>query len=203
MNLVAKSAVRRWMQGPVASLMQVGVTPMQLTVLGFVLSLVAAAFLATGRFGWAAAILTVAGVCDMLDGAVARAGAGETPLGAFLDSTLDRASESALYVGAAWRGLRLWSQGPVGRAEAILPVAALATSLLVSYTRARAEGLGAQCRVGLMERTERVVLLIVAAAVAAFWEPVWGWALAGLTLLNLVTFVQRLLHVSRELRNQG
>lgn len=105
-----------------------------------------------------------------------------------------------MYVGSAWRGLALVREWAGPRWDVTLPVLALASSLLVSYVRARAEGLGADCRVGLMERTERMVLLIAAAIVAVFWEPAWAWALAALSVLNFVTFAQRLAHVGRALR---
>lgn len=200
MNLAVKSWARQLMDPPVRRLVRLGVRADQLTQAGFVFSVAAGFALGSGGHGWAAGLLLASGVCDMLDGGVARAGAGETRLGAFLDSTLDRAGESAVYVGSAWRGVVLVNEWAGTRWEVALPALALATSLLVSYVRARAEGLGADCRVGLMERTERMLLLIVAAVLATRWEAAWAIALALLTALNLVTFVQRIRHVTRELR---
>ena len=200
MNLGVKERARALAAGPARAISGAGITATHLTVTGFLLSVAAAVALARGRYDWTAGLLIVSGLCDTLDGAVARAGAGETRLGAFLDSTLDRAGESAVYVGSAWRGLVLVRDWAGPRWDVTLPVLALASSLLVSYVRARAEGLGAECRVGLMERTERMVLLIAAALAAAFWEPAWAWALAALSVLNFVTFAQRLVHVGRALR---
>jgi len=200
LKLGLKDQVRSWLGGPARALAGAGVTATHLTVTGFGLSVAASVALARGRYDWTAGLLLVSGLCDTLDGAVARAGAGETRLGAFLDSTLDRAGESAVYVGSAWRGLVLVRDWARSRWDVSLPVLALASALLVSYVRARAEGLGAECRVGLMERTERMVLLIVAAVVANAWEPAWAWALAVLSALNFVTFAQRLVYVGRRLR---
>jgi phosphatidylglycerophosphate synthase len=200
LKLDLKERARAILTGPARALAGAGVSATHLTVTGFLLAVAAAVMLARGRYDWTAALLIVSGLCDTLDGAVARAGAGETRLGAFLDSTLDRAGESAVYVGSAWRGLVLVREWAGPRWDVTLPVLALASSLLVSYVRARAEGLGAECRVGLMERTERLVLLIAAALVAVFWEPAWAWALAALSALNFVTFAQRLVHVGRALR---
>lgn len=199
MKLAIKSLARSWMEGPTRMLVKAGVTANHLTVFGFLLSTCAAFALAQGRYEFAAALLAGSGLCDMLDGSVARMGGGETRLGAYLDSTLDRAGEAALYVGSAWRGLALVREWAGTRWEVTLPLLALASALLVSYARARAEGLGAECRVGLMERTERMILQIAALLLAVFWEPAWAWALAILAALNFVTFVQRLVHVGRQL----
>jgi CDP-diacylglycerol--glycerol-3-phosphate 3-phosphatidyltransferase len=198
-NLAIKARARSWMEGPTRLLVRVGITANHLTVTGLALSCIASFELAQGAYGLAAMFLAFAGVCDMLDGSVARAGGGETRLGAFLDSTLDRTGEAALYVGSAWRGLALVRELAGTRWEVSLPLLALASALLVSYARARAEGLGAECRVGLMERTERMVLQIAALVAAHFWEPAWAGALAILVGLNIVTFVQRLIHVGRQL----
>jgi CDP-diacylglycerol--glycerol-3-phosphate 3-phosphatidyltransferase len=144
-----------------------GVRPNHLTVAGFVVTLAAALALvpAGGRaHPWAfvaGATLLVAALLDLLDGAVARAGGTTSAFGAFLDSTLDRAGEAALYTACAvhfaWVGNVTW---------VLLSVAALAASLLVSYTKARAEGLGAPGAVGFWQRSERLVVLIAAALLA-------------------------------------
>ena len=195
MNLAVKGHVRALMDGPTRVLVKAGITADHLTALGCLLSVAAAVVLAVGRYAWAAGLLLGSGLCDMLDGAVARAGKGETRRGAFMDSVLDRVGESALYVGSAWRGLALVRAVAGSRWEVTLPLLALASSLLVSYARARAQGLGAECRVGLMERSERMVLQIAGLVIAIYWEPAWAWALGLLTLLNGVTFLQRIVHV--------
>ena len=199
MNLALKGRVRSWMEGPTRALVRAGITADHLTVLGCVLSVAAAGLLATGRYGWAGVALLGSGLCDMLDGAVARAGRGETRRGAFMDSALDRVGESALYVASLWRGPVFEAGAAAPRWAMLLPALALASSLLVSYARARAQGVGVECRVGLMERGERMVVQIAALFAAAFWEPAWAWALLLLFVLGAWTFAQRVAHVRGEL----
>jgi CDP-diacylglycerol--glycerol-3-phosphate 3-phosphatidyltransferase len=126
----------------------------------------------------------------MLDGTLARLSKMVTPFGAFLDSTLDRASEGVVLAAVAYR---LAAEGR--EIDAGLVVVALLGSFLVSYTRARAEALGLECKVGLMSRPERVVLL----AIGLFFDvlPFVVYILAALTTF---TVVQRVLHTHRQLR---
>jgi len=131
---------------------RLGFRPDWLTGVGFLLNLVAAAAFATASLRWGAAIILVAGLCDILDGQVAREGRTETKFGALLDSTTDRYSEIILYFGI---GTYLMRQGD-WLVSGIL-FFALSGSLMVSYVRARAEGLGEDCKVGFMQRPERLV----------------------------------------------
>lgn len=174
-----------------------GVTADVLTLVGLALHVAAVPLVVTGRFAWAALVFLVAAACDALDGAVARGGVGPTRAGAFLDSTTDRVSELLMYgslVVAFGRGGR-WP-------EAVATLVALGAALLVSYTRARAEALGVACKVGLMSRPERVVVLIAGLALSGVHLAgvslltVAVWALAVLTPL---TVVRRTLHVLRKL----
>jgi CDP-diacylglycerol--glycerol-3-phosphate 3-phosphatidyltransferase len=131
------------------------------------------------------------GLFDALDGAVARESNRMSDFGAFLDSTLDRISEAVVFVGIIF--FYATSDGPYA---ALLAGTAMTFSLLTSYTRARAEGLGIRCEVGLLERASRVVLL------SAF--SILGFLTIGLGLVAagaLVTTVQRILHVRRETRH--
>ena len=132
----------------------------------------------------------LAGLFDALDGDVARASNRMSSFGAFLDSTLDRFSESAVFVGV------IFFFANSGRPyEAMISGFAMTFSLLTSYTRARAEGLGIECQVGLLERAGRVVLLAVASLA--------GFLLVGICLVAggaLVTTFQRILHVRRATR---
>jgi CDP-diacylglycerol--glycerol-3-phosphate 3-phosphatidyltransferase len=187
-----------------------GVRPDHLTYLGLGLSLLAALTLARGDFLAAAFIIGLSGLCDILDGDIARATNGVTTFGAFLDSTLDRVGEGALYAGLAnfyytrSEGAALWLKGtfqgqaswgdPNGRTLAVLSLMVLLLSFLVSYARARAEGLGLECKVGIMERPERMLTLGVGALLGPRFMP---GALGILFLLTLVTVLQRVYHVHR------
>jgi len=168
------------------------ITPNQITVVGAALNLVAAVLVAQDRLLTAGIVFVVASCFDMLDGALARIAQKVTPFGAFLDSTLDRASEGAILVAVAYSFAR---QGhPV---DVALVVVALLGSLLVSYTRARAEALGLECKVGLMSRPERIVLI----AIGLFFN-VLPYVIYILAALTTFTVVQRVVHTYRELRSR-
>lgn len=174
-----------------ARLRHTGITPNALTLLGFGLTLLAAFILATGALRWGALLLLLASLFDMLDGALARAMGRSSKFGAFLDSTLDRYSESVTMLALVYYYA---GQGD-GRVQAVLVVAALVGSLMVSYTRARAEALNVECKVGLLQRPERVVLLI-AGLLSGWMTPVlWGLALlANFTALQRIYQVHQRTH---------
>jgi phosphatidylglycerophosphate synthase len=157
-----------------------------LTLAGLVFGALSGLAFAQGRLLLAGAFLALSGVSDMLDGSLARATGEACPFGSFIDSVTDRYAECFIFAGLAWH-LR-------GSAALLLVLAALAGSLLVSYTRARAEGLGVRCDVGVLERPERMVLL-VAGAVTGFLVPAL-WAIA---VLAHVTALQRIHHTWREM----
>lgn len=178
---------------PVALLTRTGLSPNALTVFGFLMTLAVAWVLYTGRFFLGGFLVLLSGSLDFLDGALARATGRTTKFGAFLDSTLDRFSEAVLFLG-----LLAYYAGQGAFQESILIGVALTGSMLTSYTRARAEGLGLQGEVGFFTRTERVVLLAIG-LIAGNWSNqamvVVLWILAVLT--NLIA-VQRIFHVSRQ-----
>lgn len=180
---------------PVAlGLARAGLTPNTLTVLGLVLNVAAGLVLATGQPLWGAAAVLVASFFDMLDGLVARVAGRATPFGAFLDSTLDRYAEAALF-----GGILVWHVRDGQVVEALLSYAAVIGSLLVSYARARAEGLGLHGEVGWLPRPERVALLAAGLLLGALWPLLWTAALALLALLTNLTAVQRIVYVRRQL----
>ena len=166
------------------------VRPDTLTVIGWSLALGAAVLFGLGYARVAGLVMLLGGLFDALDGAVARETNRMSSFGAFLDSTLDRLSESAVFVG-----LLFFYAGTNRPYEALLAGIAMTFSLLTSYTRARAERLNIACEVGLLERAGRVVILSVLS--------IAGLPTVGLGLLAagaLVTTVQRILHVRRATR---
>ena len=178
---------RRTAERVVSPLAAIGVTPLMLTLSGFVLSIPAAVFLANGQHLVGGVLVLVSGAVDMLDGALARVKQQVTVFGAFIDSTLDRYVELAMYAGLVWH------YSVTGRnVEAIVVLAAAAGSLLVSYSKARAEGLGLECKVGLLQRPERLIILGVAAALSSWLLVPAIWVLAIVTHL---TALQRIVHV--------
>ena len=151
--------VRRRAEALMSALGRVPLTPNQVTVVGLLLTFVAATLVAFGELRWAGVVLIVAGTCDILDGALARSTHTSYPYGAFLDSTLDRYSEGAIYIGLA--AYFVSAGGPYERWLVLATFAALAGSFLVSYVRARAQSLGFKCETGLFARPERVVVTVV------------------------------------------
>ncbi len=170
---------------PIARLLsRLGVTPNMITLLGFLLTLVVAIVLATGRTQLAGVLLIATLGADAVDGTLARLTGTSTKFGAFLDSTLDRWAEIAIYFALAWH----YTQTGQGSA-ALVATAAMATSLMVSYTRARAEGIGVPLKEGLLTRLERMIILIVALILPSLLL----WALWSIAILAGVTAVQRIL----------
>lgn len=167
-----------------------GVTPNTLTVLGFVGMAVAGALCAAGSFFFAGVVVAASCIFDALDGALARASGTASVFGAFLDSFLDRYAEAAVYAGLLVH--YAWAGAPSGAVAAFL---AAIGSLMVSYARARAEGLGIECRAGLFARPERLAVLIAGL--------VTGLVLPALVILSVATnatAVRRLLHVLQSAR---
>jgi CDP-diacylglycerol--glycerol-3-phosphate 3-phosphatidyltransferase len=179
-----KHAVAR-VSDPIArALLRARVRPNQLTVLGLVTSAISAAAFAGGHLRSAGLLLIIAGALDILDGALARVSGRVSPFGAFLDSVLDRYSDLLVLSGIVLLFMRQGS--PVAVAAAL---AAVIGTVMVSYTRARAESVGVECRVGLLERGERLLVLIVGALLDLLMPAVWVVA-AGANL----TAVHRIAH---------
>ncbi len=176
---------------PVArALLGARIRPNQLTVLGLCCSAASAAAFAVDRQRWGGVLLAVAGACDILDGALARASGQVSPFGAFLDSVLDRYSDLLVLAGLLFLFVRL------GHAvDVVATLAALVGTVMVSYTRARAESIGVECKVGLMERGERLLILIAGALADLLVPAVWVVA-AGAN----ATALHRILHTWRATR---
>ncbi|MHA1152444.1 MAG: CDP-alcohol phosphatidyltransferase family protein [Alphaproteobacteria bacterium] len=166
-----------------------GVRPNQITVAGTLVCLAGAVLVATDRLVLGGLIWLAGSALDMFDGALARSQNQVSRGGAFLDSTLDRISEGVLFTAIAYH---FAAQGAA--ALAALTVLALLGALLVSYTRARAEALGAECKVGIITRAERVVLLSLG-LVLELVAPV----IVLLVVLGAVAVAQRIHHTLREL----
>ncbi|BBL80702.1 CDP-diacylglycerol--inositol 3-phosphatidyltransferase [Rubrobacter xylanophilus] len=186
-SYASKEALRQLLNPLVRVLSRLRVRPNTLTVTGWVLSVAAAILFGAGYVRLAGAVMLLGGLFDALDGAVARESNRMSSFGAFLDSTLDRLSEAAIFVGMIF--LYATRDHPY---LALLAATAMTFSLLTSYTRARAEGLGMECRVGILERAGRVVLLSAFSILGLLW--------VGLALVAsgaLITTLQRILHVRR------
>jgi CDP-diacylglycerol--glycerol-3-phosphate 3-phosphatidyltransferase len=179
---------------PIARL---GISADVVSLMGLALNGVAAGVVALGPLRWGGVMVLFASVFDMADGAVARVQKKASLFGAFLDSVLDRYAEGLLFLGVI-----IYAQRQLHGTQQIwvivLSYVAALFSLLVSYTRARAEGLGLDGKVGLMERPERVLLLGFGLFIG---DQVWlPWVLGVLVVLTGVTGIQRIMHVRRQAR---
>ena len=169
------------------------------TLIGLLLSIVTALIIASGSIIAGGAFVLFAGIFDMFDGAMARVRNAATTFGAFLDSTLDRYSESIILGGLLFYALQrpalhepLWPWANEQQWMIILIFVAATGSLMVSYAKARAEGLGLECKTGLLARPERVVILAIGLLTGTTI-----WALTLLAVLSHVTAVERIIHVWR------
>jgi phosphatidylglycerophosphate synthase len=167
---------------------KVGINPNVLTFIGFTINLVAAYLFAYGYFRWAGVTIFVGGVFDLTDGPVARTTRRVTPFGGFFDSVLDRYSDLILLIGL------LIYYGRINRfAYVTLVAAAMIGSVMTSYTRARAENLISSCKVGFLERAERVVLIIIGALFDRMAPVLWV-----IVVLSNLTVVHRVVYTYRE-----
>lgn len=196
-------------------LARIGVHPHVLSVAGLILSIMAGLVYSTGTFFWAAWVVALAGTCDVLDGVLARRTNKNSTFGAFFDSALDRYSDGFILMGLAWYFaggtilLESHEQDIVSFQSpwaVVCIIMAIAGSFMVSYTRARAEALGLDCRVGLMQRPERLTLLIIGSLLGAI--PAIGLILIKSTLLVLAllsnfTAIQRIIYVRNQLLEEN
>lgn len=182
----------------VQRLIRSGVRPNTITTIGTGLVLVSAVAYATGHVRLGGALLLLSGVADTLDGQVARGGAMVTRFGAFYDSTLDRVGDGATFIGIG--AFLLTAPDVAYRVPAVIMcMVAILGSLLVSYARARAEGLGLDCKVGIAQRAERVLGLGVASLLAGAGPHalLLEAIVTLLALASIITVVQRFVYVYR------
>jgi CDP-diacylglycerol--glycerol-3-phosphate 3-phosphatidyltransferase len=160
------------------------INPNVLTFLGLVINIIAAAFLAVGSFRIAGAVIVFAGLFDMVDGRVARETNQVTRFGGFFDSVLDRYSDLALLVGL------LVYYGTINRPSYVVLTAVVMTaSVMISYTRTRAENIIPSCKVGFLERPERIVLFIIGALFDRMAPVLWVIAVLGnLAVIHRMVF---------------
>jgi CDP-diacylglycerol--glycerol-3-phosphate 3-phosphatidyltransferase len=173
---------------PVArALLRAQVRPNHLTVVGLGVSIVAAGAIAQGRLRVAAVLLAVAGLCDFFDGALARLANCVSAFGAFLDSVVDRYSDLMVLLGVV-----LFYEQLADTSGVCLTLATIVGTIMVSYTKARAQSIGVTCEIGLMERPERLIVLIAGAAFNVLTP-----AIVALAVLTNLTALQRILHTRR------
>ncbi len=184
-----------YVETPVALLLgRIGLTPNLVTLIGLLISGLAAYLISIGIWWGGGVVVLVAGIFDLFDGALARNTDRVSKFGALLDSTVDRVSEAVVLLGLL--AFYVARDDDVG---SILVYVAIVGSIMVSYLRARSEGLGIECKVGVMTRPERVVTLGIGLIVGHFVPEVMLAVLAAIAALTLFTTVHRLVHTGRAL----
>lgn len=173
-----------------------GYHPDTFTIAGVVFNIIAGILYGFGFIFEGALVMLFGSITDLIDGQIARLRDEVSKAGAFLDSTLDRYSETAVLVGLVWYFVSIgWN------ITALVGAVAIAGSLMVSYVRARAEGLGFECKVGFMQRPERVIFLAAASVFGVFLSTPNGTVAAALWLLAIgthYTTFERMIHVRRK-----
>ncbi len=178
---------------------KIGLTPNRVSLVGLTLALLSASTYAAGNNqpSWillATILLLASGFCDALDGIIARISQQASPFGGFLDSLLDRYADAIIYGGIIIGGLcdPLWG------------LAALSSSLLVSYARARAEAAQITMEsVGLAERADRILILSIASIGAIFWQEALNIGIILLAVLSNITVLQRIIHAYKSLKRRA
>ena len=191
-----RDTVRHWSDPVGRRLFRLRLRPNHLTVIGLVVSLFAASAFIAGHLRSASLLLIAAGLCDLFDGALARASGQVTAFGAFLDSVIDRYSDLVVLLGI----VVLLARAPNARG-ALVAMAGVVGSVMVSYTKARAESIGVDCTVGMMERPERLLCLIAGAMFDLLEPALWVLAvLSNITALQRILFTRRAMSESPLLR---
>ena len=170
-------------------LRRTGLSPDHLTIAGLLVGVGAAFCVAQGWFLAGLALVILAALPDLLDGALAKATNASSQRGAYFDSVIDRVTDALMFGGLAW----YYASGDTPRL-AVLPFAVMAVSSVISYQRAKAESLGLDAKGGLMERAERVILLCFGLLVS----PLLVWVLWVMLALTVVTAIQRFFKVWRQ-----
>jgi len=205
MKLIGETTIR-WYLSAIRpfelGLARLNIHPNLVTGAGLAVTVLAANFFRIGYFLWGGLFVGLAGTCDVLDGRVARSTGKKSDFGAFFDSTIDRYSDVILFLGLMIFFNELYVN--------VLITLAITGSLLTSYARARAEGLGVDCKIGLMQRPERITYM----AAAAFFDGLLGsrldlifdvehfliiFVLAFIALMSNITVLQRIIYLKRTL----
>jgi archaetidylinositol phosphate synthase len=202
-----KKQIQELLVGEARAAHKIGLTPNRISIIGFILAIASAISyaIATTETIWflllATFFMLASGFCDTLDGIVARTYKQTTAFGGFFDSVLDRCADGACYGGIIISGLCSAAFGFFG--GTVVTLAALILSMLVSYSRARAEAIGLKMEsIGFAERAERMLILAAVSIIGFFWLPLLGYGMALIAVLSLVTVIQRILYVFKELKKE-
>lgn len=173
---------------------KIEINPNIVTLIGLFISIFSGVLYASGNLVAGALFIILSGVCDIIDGAIARSQNRRTKFGGFLDSTCDRFADAAIIIGIMYGGF----------IDPVLGALAIHSSLTVSYVRSRSEQEGLKCSVGIAERAERLLIIILGSFIAAIFggsHTIMLITMALLTVLSYVTIFQRIYHVLMNLND--
>jgi len=173
---------------------KIEINPNIVTIIGLFISVFSGVLFASGNLVAGALFIIISGVCDMIDGAIARSQNRRTKFGGFLDSTCDRFADAAIIIGIMYSGY----------VDPILGALAIHASITVSYVRSRAEQEGIKCSVGIAERAERLMIIIIGSLIAALFggsHHIMLFTIGLLTVLSYITVLQRVYHTLINLDN--
>lgn len=197
-NSEARRTLARFVEPIARGLLKIGLTPDSVTWLGCIASVLASVgLIAQGKFLVGGLILGIFTLTDLFDGTMARLQGTSGPWGSFLDSTLDRISDAALFLSLAY--FYVFVAEDVNKLAAICAGLALAAAFITSYARAKAEALGAKCNVGIAERAERTLLTWLGLMFSGLAFDVMSQILLVLVLLSSITVAQRMIFVRKQL----
>ena len=195
---------------------KLGFSPNGVTFLGLTITLIAAVFVSQGQFILGSILILLGGALDLIDGGLARHRGKVTKFGALLDSVIDRIQEASVLLGLSASYLfSRCNDGSIINLESdflaitncdagvLLAFTTFVASVMVSYLRARSEGLGIQCNIGIMTRPERVIAVALGILISHWFSLIIILVMASMTVLGLVTVVQRIIHTSKALNDEG
>ena len=201
-NANARRSIARFIDPVARTLVRLKVTPDGITWFGCGATIfISAAFLAQGKFLIGSILFGAFSLIDLLDGTMARMLGTAGPWGAFLDSTLDRVSDSAVICALIYFYVN--SDGNNNQLAVNAAIVSLVMSLLTSYARAKAESLNAQCTVGIAERAERNLIIWISLLVSGLFSDVMPYAFVLLAVVSTITVIQRIFFVRKQLELQA
>jgi phosphatidylglycerophosphate synthase len=174
----------------VSRLIRIGMSPNGITAIGFLLGILSGVMFGMGYFIAGGVVLLLSGLCDLMDGAMAKGMNMTSMFGAFIDSVADRYSDASIFIGITW--FYLWNGKELAL---VITTLAFLGSFMVSYTRARAESIIPKCDVGIMERPERLLLLAIGAFSGMMEE-----AMGILAVLSNFTALQRIIYAWKQMK---
>lgn len=195
-NLIRKK-INKFFEIPIIKILKlIKIKPNHISIFGLILAFISSYFISNSNFIFSPLFLLLSGVCDLLDGSLARYTQSVTKFGGVLDSVLDRFGEAAIFIG-----IFIYFTNYDSIVPNIFVLMALSSSTVVTYLRSKAEILGISCDIGIMTRTERVLILFLALILTNFFDFILLISIIVIFILSLFTIFQRMRHINNSINN--